>query len=107
RLRKDAVRDVALAGDNLLHTLVHGPRTDQPVGHDRAGLTDPPRTIARLVFDGRVPPAVVQDNVAGGREIEARAAGLERQHEGTRTTALLKCLDHSVPGTARQPAVIA
>ena len=75
------VGDVALAGHDLLDPLVDGAGAHQPVRHDGAGLADAPRPVAGLVLDRRVPPAVVEHDVAGGGEVEAGAAGLERQHQ--------------------------
>ena len=84
RLRQHEVGDVALAGHDLLDPLVDGAGAHEAVRHDGAGLADAPRPVAGLVLDRRVPPAVVEHDVAGGGEVEAGAAGLERQHERAR-----------------------
>ncbi len=46
-----------------------------------ARLADAEGPVGRLVLHGRVPPAVEVEDVVGGRQVEARAARLERQQE--------------------------
>jgi hypothetical protein len=67
RLRQHEVGDVALARHDLLDPLVDRARADQPVRDDDAGLADAPGAVPGLVLDRRVPPAVVEHDVAGGR----------------------------------------
>src|SRR6185503_13929636 len=76
-------------------------------GDDGAGLADAPGPVTGLVLDGRVPPAVVEHDVTRRREVEARTAGLERQHESPRAVGRLELLDELVPGPPRQTAVVA
>ena len=45
------------------------------VDQDIAFLADPVGAVGGLVFDGGIPPAVEMDDVAGGGESEAGAAG--------------------------------
>jgi hypothetical protein len=52
---------------------LHRPRRDQPIGVDRQGLADAVGAVDGLRFDGRVPPGIVEDDVAGGGQVEARA----------------------------------
>ena len=54
---------------------------DEPVDRDRAGLADAVGAIGGLVFDGRVPPGVEVDHVVGAGEVEAGAAGFQRDQE--------------------------
>jgi hypothetical protein len=68
--REDQVGDSALAGHDLLHLLVHGAGADESVADDGVGLADAPGPVAGLVLYGRVPPAVVEDDVVGGGEVE-------------------------------------
>ena len=96
-----------LPGDDLLDPLVDGARADETVRDHGVGLADAPRAVARLVLDRGVPPAVVQHDVVGRGEVQARAAGLERQHEHAGTLAGLEVVDHLVAHRARQPAVVA
>ena len=69
-------------------------RLDQPVDllFDRAAadelvhqhvplLADAEGAVGGLVLDGRVPPAVEVDDVRGRGQVQAGAAGLEREHE--------------------------
>src|SRR5205085_9641172 len=87
-LGQDEVGDVALARHDLLDTLVDGARADQAVGDDRALLADAPGPVPGLVLDSGVPPAVVEDDVAGGGEVETGAAGLERKDQRTGSVQL-------------------
>ena len=75
--------------------------------HDGAGLADAPGPVAGLVLDGRVPPAVVEHDVAGRGEVEPGAAGLERQHQRARALAVLELGDQLVAGAAGEAAVVA
>ena len=54
---------------------------DHPVHLDRLGLADPVGAVGGLLLDGGVPPAVDVDHVVGAGEVEAGAAGLEREQE--------------------------
>ena len=59
-------------------------------------LADAEGAIGRLVLDGRVPPAVEVHDVRGGRQVQARAAGLEREHEERRALLLLERVDEAL-----------
>ena len=83
------------------------PGTDQTVRDDRAGLTDAPGAVARLVFDRGVPPTVVEHDVTRGGEVEPGTAGLQREHEHARTVAALEVGDDLIARRARQTAVVA
>ena len=87
RPRQHELGDVALAGDDLLDAFVDGAGAHEPVRDDRAALADAPRPVAGLVLDGRVPPAVVEHDVVGRGQVEAGAAGLQRQHHRARARA--------------------
>ena len=63
--------------------------------------------VAGLILDRRVPPAVVEHDVARRGEVEPGAAGLEREHERTRTLAALEVGDQLVARAAGQAAVVA
>ena len=73
---------MALASNNLFDTFVDGSRAYEAMSDHGFVLTDTPRTIASLIFDSRVPPTVVKNDVVGVGEVESGAACLERQHEG-------------------------
>ena len=105
--RKHQVGDAALAGHDLLDLLVHGAGAHEPVADHRVGLADTPGPVAGLVLDRRVPPAVVQHDVVGGGEVEARSAGLDRQHQGSRPRPLLELVHQPVAGAPGQPTVVA
>ena len=60
-----------------------------------------------LVLDRGVPPAVVEHHVARRGEVQAGAAGLERQHQRARALTRLEAFDHRVAARARQAAVVA
>ena len=96
-----------MPGHDLLDPLVDGAGAHQAVADHGLGLADAPGAVAGLVLDRRVPPAVVEHHVAGGGEVEAGAARLQRQHERSRAVGPLEVLDHAVTHATRQPAVVA
>src|SRR6185312_16370499 len=57
--------------------LLDGVGGDQAIDEDRPGLTDAMGPIGGLGFDGGVPPGVAEEDVVGGGQVEAAAAGLE------------------------------
>ena len=57
-----------------------------------AGLADAVGAVDGLVFDGGIPPRIEEDDVAGGGEIQAEAAGLQRDEEDGGAFALLEIL---------------
>ena len=80
-----------LAGEQLGDPLLDRALGDQPVHLHRLGLADPVGAVGGLLLDGGVPPAVEVDDVVGAGQVEAGAAGLERQQEDR---------DARPPGTA-------
>ena len=107
RPRQHQLSDVALAGHDLLDTLVDRAGAHEAVGDDRAALTDSPGTVARLVFDSRVPPTVVEHDVVGGGEVEPGAARLQRQHHRPRAVLGLELVDQPVADSPGEAAVVA
>ena len=63
---------------------------DQAVDHHRPVLADAVRAVGGLVLDGGVPPRVDQEHVVGGGEVEAGAAGLERDQHHRRAVVGLE-----------------
>jgi hypothetical protein len=68
---------------------------DEAVGVDGAGLADAMGAVDGLGFDGGVPPGVVEDDVAGGGEIEAGAGGAEAEEEHGGVGIVLEALTTS------------
>ena len=66
-------------------------------------LPDAEGAVGRLVLDGRVPPAVEVDHVRGRRQVQPRAARLERQDEERRPVLALERLDQLAP-LGRRPS---
>src|ERR1051326_3994344 len=52
-------------------------------------LADAKGAICCLIFDGRIPPAVVVKNVVGPGQVETGATGLERQNEDGRSIGVV------------------
>ena len=98
-------RKAALCGDQLINLILHCTAADEFVNEHVALLADAEGPIGRLVFDGGVPPAVEVDDVAGSREVQPRATGLEREHEERGTVFALKALDESSPLSDGGPAM--
>src|SRR3546814_5650611 len=84
-------------GKLLPLTTVFGtrPHGNQAVGLNGPVLADATSPVAGLVLHRRVPPPVDVADVGGPREVEAGAAGLERQEE-ERHLAGLEAVDHLV-----------
>jgi hypothetical protein len=59
--------------------LLDGVLRDEAVDDHRLVLADAVGAVGGLIFDGGVPPRVEQEDVVGGGEVEAGAAGLERE----------------------------
>ena len=69
-----------LGGQKLFDLLFHRSAADELVDEHRHRLADAERAIGRLVLDRRIPIIEVND-MRRSREIQAGAAGLERQDE--------------------------
>ena len=57
------------------------------------GLADAVRAVDGLGLDGRVPPGVEQEDVVGGGQVQAEAAGLEADQEDRAVGVVLEPLD--------------
>ena len=75
--------------DFLLDALFH----QQAVGDDVAGLADAVGAVDGLVFDGGIPPRIVEHDVARGGEVQAEAAGAQGDEEDGGAFALLEFRD--------------
>ena len=67
---------------------------DQSISEDLFRLADPVGAVDGLRFDGRIPPRVQQEDVAGRRQVEAEAAGLETDEEQIAGAVGLETLDN-------------
>jgi len=74
--------------------LLDGAGGDEAVGVDGAGLADAMSAVNGLRFDGRIPPRIVEDDVAGRGEVEAGAGGAEAEEEQAGIGILLEGLHH-------------
>ena len=59
----------------------------------RAGLADAVGAVDGLGFDGGVPPGIEQEDVLGGGEVQAEAAGLEADRKSLQVGVVLEALD--------------
>ena len=91
--------------DHVVDAVFEGAAADEFVHHDAAGLADAEGAIGGLVLDGGVPPAVVVEDVRGAGEVEAEAAGFEREDEGLRDGGGLEVAHHGVARGAGDAAV--
>ena len=66
---------------------------EEAVGEDGLFLADAVGAVDGLGFDGGVPPGVEEDDIGGGGEIEAGAAGFEADEEGGGAVVGLEFLD--------------
>src|SRR5207245_5943055 len=84
------LRQLPLRVDELVDLFLDRPATQELVHEHVRGLTDAERAICRLILDRGIPPAVEVNHMRRGREVEPRAAGLERQDEERHGLVLLK-----------------
>ena len=102
----DRAREVLLVLDHPVDPLLERPAADELVDLHVLRLADPEGAVRRLLLDGRVPPAVDVEDVRGAREVEARPARAEREHEERRrVVVLLEAPDHLGARAARDAAV--
>ena len=73
------------------------PSADELVNQHVASLANAEGAVRGLVLDGRVPPAVEVDDVRGGRQVEARTAGLQREDEERGAVVALELIDEFLP----------
>src|SRR5262249_5863330 len=104
-LADDAARELSLGVDHVVELLLERSLADELVDHDRLSLSDAERAVRRLVLDRGIPPAVEVNDVAGARQVQARAARLEREDEDARPELGLELLDHFLATRARHAAV--
>ena len=76
-LAKDVVGEGAFFLLEEADFFLDGAFDDESVGEDGLFLADAVSAVDRLGFDGGVPPRVKEDDIAGGGEVEAGAAGFE------------------------------
>ena len=88
-----ALGEGALFGDQGVDFFLDGAAADELVDEDVALLADAEGAVGGLVLDGRVPPAVEVDDVRGGGQVQAGAAGLEREDEERRAVVALESVD--------------
>src|SRR5439155_6952888 len=91
----ELLREPELRRDQRVDLLLDRPPADELVDEDVPLLADAVRPVGRLVLDGGIPPAVEVHDVRGGRQVEARAAGLRGEDEEADAVVLLEALDEA------------
>ena len=71
----------ALGADHVVDAFLEGAAGDEAVHLHVALLADAVGAVGGLRLDGGVPPQVEVDDVGGGGEVQAGAAGLQREQE--------------------------
>src|SRR5690606_36657490 len=97
--------DRAFAGEQLVDAFLQGPGGDQLVDVDGLRLPDAVGPVGGLVLHGRVPPAVVVDDVGGAGQVEAGAAGAQGDEQDRRSLPGLEVVDELVAGALIEAAV--
>src|ERR1700756_2373870 len=87
------LHQLLLRFDQLVDTVLDRATADKLMHQDVPLLADTKRTVSRLIFHGRVPPAIVVDHMGSGGEIQTRPTRLEREHEKGRQLIFLESLD--------------
>ena len=91
--------------DQGVDLLLDRPPADKLVHQHVAPLANAESAVGGLVLDGRVPPAVEMDHVRGGGQVQANAAGLQRQHEEGGAAVALELVDELLPSSDRRAPV--
>ena len=91
--------------DQGVDRLLDRAAADELVDQHVALLADAEGPVGGLVLDGRVPPAVEVDHVRGGGQVQARAAGLQRQDEERRAVVALELVDERLAPSDGRAAV--
>ena len=102
---QDFLGELDFFGDHLVDPLFHRALADELVDEHVFLLADAKGPVGGLVFDGGVPPAVEMHDVRSRRQIEARAAGFERQDKKRRPLFGLKRL-HQFPAFFHRRAAV-
>ena len=79
------------------HLLFDGVAGDEAIRKDFAGLADAMDAVDGLRFDCGVPPWIEEKNVVRGGEIEAEAAGFQRDEEQRAVRVGLEVIDSRFP----------
>src|SRR5205807_1731341 len=85
----DVPGHLLLALDHLVDLLFQCTHAEELVHQYVARLADAEGAVGRLVLDRRVPPAVEVKDVPRRRQVETRAARLEREHEDARASRIV------------------
>src|SRR5579883_1225154 len=101
RLAEGDLRDASLALLQREDSLLDRVLGHHAIHHDGALLSEAMRAVCGLFLHGRVPPWIEQEDVVGRREVEARAAGLERHQEHGRAALVLELAHHRAPIAGR------
>ena len=80
---------VALESEDFLFHCVGG---DEAISDDGLSLADAMRPVDRLGLNGRIPPRIAEDNVAGSGEVKPGAGGFERKQENRFGAIALKLI---------------
>jgi hypothetical protein len=89
----DGVGEVAFGFLELEDFFLDGVAGDEAVGEDLAGLADAVGAVDGLGFDSGIPPGVEQEDVIGGGEVKAEAAGFEADEEEFAVGVVLEAVD--------------
>src|SRR5207249_3237447 len=92
-LAEDVLDERGFAALELADFLFDAVFHQETISHDLAGLADAMGAVDGLHFHRRVPPRVEQHDVAGGREVQPKTAGLQGDQEDRRSVGVLKSLD--------------
>jgi len=83
--------------DHVVDSFLKGVFGDKAVHHHVAFLPDPVGAVGGLGFHRRIPPQVVMDHMARGRQIQPGSGSFQRQNEKFVGMVVLKFVDQSFP----------
>ena len=101
----DSVEEFLFHGFELHDFFLDGVAHEEALDEDGLLLTHAMRAVAGLVFDGRIPPGIEMEDVAGAGQIQACTSGLEADEEKGRAFASLIVFDEGLALLLRGAAV--
>ena len=96
---QDLLRTLPFAGVQLQNFLLHSAGGDPTIDCHGLCLADSMDAVGGLLFDGRIPPRIRQNDITGGCQIQSRTASLQADQEEV-TLSCLEVIDrlHAVSG---------
>src|SRR5690606_4699672 len=93
---KDRIEEFPFFGQDLVDPLLDRSAGQESRHGDWAGAADAVGAVDGLVFDGRVPPAIEQEDIVGKLQVESDAPRAIAHQDDAAARVVAKLLDHTV-----------